>query len=414
LTSLASRIWWALVGVSVVLCFAFSCVIFFLVYVIEDTVFVNEMMVERTFFEKAVNEGVDDDWVPSNRFMKIYNNVSDIPGEIDELMFKRNNKAVEIFAGEQTAFLLRGTNKKTGQHYYLYYKVADVLAVRRNFHELFTLIGVVWVSVLSVAMFVAVRLVRTILSPLRKITDQLKDGHSHELPQKFSTNFSNDEVGILTRVLDDALARVHESANREFEFNRSVSHELRSPIQVAKSAVELLLENMKSSESVTKYPAIERLQRSIVEMQQIVEVFLWLASDKNVEEIEPSDVASIRKLVESLSLKNSGRSIELKVLANEDTLYSMPEHVLGLVISNLIRNAIAHAPESAIECVIGPNQIAVHDHGSFKEGTSKQGFGVGLIIVHRVCDRFKWRLNLIENESGGMVATLSDASNQAR
>ena len=61
--------------------------------------------------------------------------------------------------------------------------------------------------------------------------------------------------------------------------------------------------------------------------------------------------------------------------------------MLSTVVRNLIKNALIHGALSTIDVELTADQISV-SNAVDASGNKGRGFGVGLSIVQRICDRF--------------------------
>jgi len=166
---------------------------------------------------------------------------------------------------------------------------------------------------------------------------------------------------VLAHQLAQALEHVRESAQREYEFNRGVSHELRSPIQIAQSATELLQLHAADNDAKISKP-ISRLQRSVTEMNEVAEAFLWLASDRKVE---PNEMCSVTTLQSTLAAAQStfpNHQIVVRTHSTEVFHYPIPSTVLSVVLRNLVRNSVVHGEPSPINVELHSDRITVSNY----------------------------------------------------
>ena len=113
--------------------------------------------------------------------------------------------------------------------------------------------------IILVAIFIARLLVNRTLLSAKNLNDKLQHSELDTAIIEFAHEFSEDEIGSLTNELSLALIQVQDAAQQEFEFNRGVSHELHSPIQVGQSATELLEANLEDKMMVIQKSLLHAL-----------------------------------------------------------------------------------------------------------------------------------------------------------
>jgi signal transduction histidine kinase len=395
--NVTSRVRNAMVGLVLLLCLLFTALIFMLVYVIEDQVFVNQMKIEQLAFERIIADADPQkvrDWQPSNGNIKRIDWPDRLAESLPESAVERvvERRGVhEYFDDDKAMFIASLTRPNNGESYYLVYDVKDLLVVRNTKFTLFALIGGLTLIIAVIAVIVAQRLTKSTLAPVSRLSRALQNDDLDHVIIELANEFSEDEIGVLTRQLAESLERVRESAEREYQFNRGVSHELRSPIQVAQSATELLQIYVGESDTKISKP-IARLQRSVAEMNEIAEAFLWLASDRAVE---PDEMCSTTQLHNTLSVVESSfpnHQIVIKQRPSDPFYFPLPSTVLAVVMRSLIRNAAIHGEQSDILVDMQADRISVSNSVSLSSDQHK-GFGVGLSIVNRICDRFTCKLS---------------------
>jgi len=185
------------------------------------------------------------------------------------------------------------------------------------------------------------------------------------------------------------------------EFASVVSHDLRNPLNVASSALELL-DIEADNEMVSK------IDRSLDRMSDIIEDVLTLAREGRAVH-EPEWVA-IDSLAEAAwdDVKTDGASLSVTVTGE---IEADPARGRDL-FANLFRNAVEHN-EEPVRVTVGAldDGFYVADDGTgidegaavFEMGHSMadDGTGLGLAIVAQIADAHGWGLDLIESESGG-------------
>ncbi|GAB3104316.1 sensor histidine kinase [Lysobacter terrae] len=232
---------------------------------------------------------------------------------------------------------------------------------------------------------------------------------------------AGSEVRQLISALTDLGDRVTDFVQRERDFTRDASHELRTPLTVIRVATDLMLADPDASERQLR--SLARVQRAGRDMEAVIDAFLILAREAEVEplaedfdvrEIVSHEVARVQPLL-------SGRPIQLDVLDQGAPRLFAPPHVLAVMVGNLLGNAVRFTDQGRIELVLTPDSIVVRDSGigMSRETLIKafdpfyradpgreEGRGMGLSIVRRLGERFGWPVSLESQPGKGTVATI--------
>jgi PAS domain S-box-containing protein len=189
------------------------------------------------------------------------------------------------------------------------------------------------------------------------------------------------------------------------QFASIVSHDLRSPLSVAKGRLDLVGGECES-------PHIEEVSRAIDRMDAIIGDVLTLTREgRSVErgEIEPvavSDLAS--EAWAAVDAEGASLVVESERIVEAD------RSRLRRVFENLFWNAIEHAgPSVTVTVDDTPDGLFVADDGPgipeedrdrvFESGytTSRNGTGLGLKIVREIIEAHGWSIELSESAAGG-------------
>lgn len=222
----------------------------------------------------------------------------------------------------------------------------------------------------------------------------------------------DDEVAVLAGALADFTERLDAFVERERNFTRDASHELRSPLTVMAMAVESLRREAELPGRVQV--SVDRIDRAVRDMRELVEAFLLLARES--DEAFVHERLCVNDLVE-LELDRVrmtvGDRVDAELSADGRLWTEAPRQVLASLIGNLIRNAASHG-DGAVTARVGAGEIVIEDHGQGMNpeelkrafdpffrgaGSARGGHGVGLTIVQRLSDRFGWPVR-IESEPG--------------
>ena len=183
------------------------------------------------------------------------------------------------------------------------------------------------------------------------------------------------EVLQLSTALRELSLRVRALVQRERDFTRDASHELRTPLTVVRVASDMLLADPETPERSRR--SLQRIQAAGRDMEAVIDAFLILARDADVEpqreefrvrEVVDAEVERVQPLL-------AGRPVELTVTGDADPLLSAPPRVLGVMLGNLLRNACAFTERGEIEVEVGQDRVTVRDTGiGMSPGTMQRVF----------------------------------------
>lgn len=259
---------------------------------------------------------------------------------------------------------------------------------------------------------------RRVIAPVVQLADLVNKAGPGNLPTDMSGQFYDDEVGVLTRALERAMQRVEAFVEREHQFTRNASHELRTPVTVIKGAVELLQRN--KDRSVSR--PLQRIERSVNDMDCIIESLLWLAREEAADDPEQSCsvVPVVQDTIEQYRMLLADRPVDIEFTAEDNPLLPVPPPVFRIAIANIVRNAFHYTARGKITVHVCKDRVVVSDTGAgipasdlklvtqpHIRGKNSQGFGLGLAIVKRLCDRFGWHLEIRSERGQGTIVQLT-------
>jgi signal transduction histidine kinase len=206
-----------------------------------------------------------------------------------------------------------------------------------------------------------------------------------------------------------------EAANRELEaFTRSVSHDLRSPLNAILGFSTLLSEAMERASSQQR-TWLRHVQRAAQQMLGLTDALMRLSyAGKQALKLEPVDVgALVRGVVDELQLAHAPRSVRVQV--SELPVTTADASLLRQVFVNLLSNAFKYTRGAADALIdvhferTGAERVfSVRDNGSgfdmahaerlfhpfarLQGAEAFEGSGVGLSIVQRIVQRHGGRV----------------------
>lgn len=232
---------------------------------------------------------------------------------------------------------------------------------------------------------------------------------------------SGIEVRRLARALRGLAGRVGESIDRERHFTRDASHELRTPLTVIRVAADIMAGDPEVPERSKR--AVSRIQRAGHDMQGVIDAFMILARDAEIEaeserfdlhEVVDDEVEAVRPLL-------GDKPVEIVVVDRDPPPVDAPRRVLALMVGNLLSNAVRFTERGRVEVVLEADRIEVRDTGVgmsretlakafdpfYREDRDREGgMGIGLSIVRRLGERFGWAVELASTPGEGTVAMI--------
>jgi heavy metal sensor kinase len=242
----------------------------------------------------------------------------------------------------------------------------------------------------------------------------------------------HDELGGLALAFNDLLQRLEESFARQRQFTADASHELRTPIATARTAVSVTLKQPHRDEAEYR-DALRIVEDQTWRLTRIVDDMLTLARADSGE--YPLRIISfyLDELVHDVArgarvLARSNARVE--VAAPLETPFSGDEDLLRRMLLNLVDNALQHVPADgeikiALEQRDTEVRITVADNGpgipldaqahiferfyradrarSRRDAAEGTGAGLGLAIAKWIAAAHQGRLDLVRSDSNGTV-----------
>ncbi len=241
-----------------------------------------------------------------------------------------------------------------------------------------------------------------------------------------SGRFGDDEVGVLAGAIEKTLERISAFVTRERDFTSAASHELRTPITVITGALELLAQSDLAERDVQ---ALDRVRRATLDMTTTIEMFLCLAreTDDGLYAEQFLVTPLVRRAIDLQRHLLSGKSVDVEIEHLDNPSVCGHQQAFFIAVNNLVRNAFEHtyAGQGPISILIKQQELLItnqinhstnqlstkHQHrdvdGQFAPaGASSHGYGLGLGIVQRLCERNGWSFSLLVDEQR-VVACLS-------
>ena len=301
-------------------------------------------------------------------------------------------------------------------------EVSDRLVVRPMRRALLAKWLFIEVFMLAMAVAIALRIARRIAEPLSSLAQAV---HTLDLTQSqpIVVRNADHEVAMVTRALEDMRSRVQAFIAREQLFTRDASHELRTPLSVIRSTTAQALDD--PSVSATARRLLALAQQAAEQLERTVASLLALAREHSLTDAgahTPVLPALERVGLEQTAVRET-RSLSLELALTRADSLPVSDSVLHILLSNLIGNAFAHAAPGVVRVsmrdgvlrIANPvrpdilaNPTALATAGVRRDGSP--GYGLGLAIVERLCERTGLTFSLAPIADGTFEVVLGPAS----
>tara|TARA_A100001011_G_scaffold4908_1_gene5687 strand:+ start:15110 stop:16642 length:1533 start_codon:yes stop_codon:yes gene_type:complete len=265
-------------------------------------------------------------------------------------------------------------------------------------------------------------------------TESIK--HKSEQPTHINKFFlRKDEIGKLTKSIDEMTTELQKRANRAETFSTDLAHEIRNPLASLKGASELL-HKAKENEREKLFQIIdhdvERIERLITDYSQMLkDEASW--SREKMKKIDLNEI--VNNVVEDFnqSLINQNKNIDIKIVCKNKN--GKGYFILGIenrleqVIANLLDNSVSFSKDkSKIEIEISEKNknfiLTIKDEGpGFSETVVQNIFkrfysnrphsfgehsGLGLNIVKNIIELHKGTVSASNrrNSQGAQIEVL--------
>ncbi|MEL4293625.1 HAMP domain-containing sensor histidine kinase [Shewanella xiamenensis] len=316
--------------------------------------------------------------------LTVYSHWLDIPPHIRELshneVLKDASKIRYEHAEGPIVNALSVYYTQAGQPLYVWLQFSvthDLQFAPKNMTAILLLVLITFCASASLAFYMQSK----VITPVHQISHAIKQ-HDWEAGGKLSLPQQEyAELKAIVDALDNSILQLQEAQQRELNFLRFASHELRTPVAICQSSFEILALQQGELTGATLYAS-----QATNQMKSLIETLLWL-TNKECSSLEKENVALSPLLASIIDEQQRVHGHEQKIqLFSDDTCLPVQLHPLKIILSNLLRNSIEH----------GGMDISITQDGYYVEITNSynsnghHGFGLGLLLVKRLANQLGW------------------------
>jgi signal transduction histidine kinase len=341
-----------------------------------------------------------------------YNEIGNLPESLREWARTTPDEGIYEFTAEELHVAVIPTDNDRQQAFVVFDVAGIEGASSEDWWWLLVITGVVC-ALGALGFGLGVVVMRRAVAPVAQLAKVVAEID----PEKFSaedhkriesSRFGDDEVGVLARTIEKTLERISAFVERERYFTGSASHELRTPITVITGALELLEQSALSAADVK---AVDRVRRATLDMKTTIEMFLCLAreTDDGLFDEQFLVMPLVSQAIDQQRYLLSGKFVDVEIDRLAKPRVCGHPQAFSIAVNNLVRNAFEHTLDGQ-----GPITIRVKEHELFvtnqvrsdtderhtpTDASSPHGYGLGLGIVQRLCERNGWSFSLHADEA---------------
>ena len=278
-----------------------------------------------------------------------------------------------------------------------------------NLRQLQTLLVVSSIFTVLLSGVISFFLVRYLLRPLQRIINAAKNVNTNKMPDPIPVDGARDELHELSVTINDMMHRIDESLQQQQNFFASASHELKTPLAILRTELEVGLRKQGLEDGLRQL--LSNQLEEISRLQEIVNEFLvvnQLRVGSPSLYIKPFDLSVLvvkvfNQLLPLLRQKNLQPVIRFDEEAI-DFVLTADEDKIRIVLLNLLENAakygvkdtavickVAQAPEKAELMVEFTNttreEQVTTEHlqvAFYRSDLIQKGAGLGLWLCHEI------------------------------
>jgi len=251
-------------------------------------------------------------------------------------------------------------------------------------------------------------------------------GQSGDLTRPLPGTDGHDELSRLAGTLQASFRQLADTRAREVQFLRSAAHDLRSPLAALKTRVALSLS--RDRDAARYRQDLHEIGTDLSRLATLTEHLLLLA--RNPQTLARRSVPLLGVAADAVDATRSRFPDTDLDLSGEQLTVQGDAVLLGQAVTNLLQNAVHHAPGSAVTLTLARQDdwatLRVHDDGPGVQGAvldrlgeafyrpdsarspgrEDGGHGLGLAIVRHVAALHGGHLDLHSTPGEGFTAVL--------
>ena len=252
------------------------------------------------------------------------------------------------------------------------------------------LLASIWLVGLALTGTLGVLLASHVLAPVARITSQAAAIARGQAVQRLGTPRVDDEIGQMTRLLNEMLDRLESAIDVNRRFAADASHELRGPLTAIRGEVDVALRRERTAQEYRE--TLRTVGDRADELTALIEDLTLLVRAREGRATTPTEATPLLPLLQASAERVAdaarAREISLRLDAFPDLEVRANPALLAHVFTNLLRNAIEYnRPHGHV--TVGGTLLADPDgRDQAVVRVTDSGIGVAPADRERIFERF--------------------------
>jgi heavy metal sensor kinase len=208
------------------------------------------------------------------------------------------------------------------------------------------LLAGVWVGALALTAVIGFSLASHALAPIRRITQKAATIAEGQFATRLDRPAVDDEIGEMTRLLNQMLDRLHGAVEANRRFAADASHELRGPLTAMLGEIDVTLKRERAPDEYREALGLTRERLQV--MSRLTEDLMLLVRAQEqrapvVGEVRVADL--LARVVAHVTDLATAAHVSIDVDAAPDLVVYGDAGLLERVFDNLVRNAVQYNHE---------------------------------------------------------------------
>ena len=235
------------------------------------------------------------------------------------------------------------------------------------------------------------------LSPVVAMADRARKIGVESLNARLPVANPRDELGLLSETFNELLARLETSVEQQRQFMADASHELRTPVTIARTAARVALQQPTRTESEYR-ETLEIVEQETIRLSRIVDdMFTLTRADAGNYPVRTTPMyldEVVDDVVRAARVVASTRDVSVTAECVQSAAFTGDEELIRRLIINVLDNAIRYSPAS------GTVRVALDRAADvYAVSVSDQGPGIAAEAQSKIFERF-YRVDTARTHDG--------------